>query len=69
MPGSWLEGQTLPAQTDEPTADEREAWLQVRESRWWHLRPGEQGYDQPLHAYLGFTEQAWRMHRLLGGFR
>ena len=34
--------------------------IQAREARWWYLEPGEPGYDQPLHTYLGMDERTWR---------
>lgn len=55
---------TTPVQT--PTQDLTEAQIAAREARWWYLSPGDEGWDQPLHAYLGFTEEQWRA-RLLGG--
>lgn len=65
MPGSaWLEAQTLPAPSVDPTGE-----LEARETRWWLLHPGEPGYNQPLHEYLGFTEQQWREQRMFRGFR
>lgn len=63
---------TIPTQTLDtshlgawnPEGDQRDLRLQIKESRWWNLAPGEPGYDQPLHAYLGFTEEAWRCYAI-----
>lgn len=49
-----------------PTQDQADAEIEAKEARWWYLFPGEDGWDVPLHAYLGFTEAQWRA-RALGG--
>lgn len=57
---------TTPIPAIDPGLDLHEHDIAAREARWWHLRPGEPGYDQPLHAYLGFTEQQWHQRRWEG---
>ena len=43
--------------------DIKAATLEVREARWWYLRPGDPGYGTPLWKYLGFpSERAWLDH-------
>lgn len=33
------------------------------EARWWLLRPGEVGYNTPIWAYCGMTEEQWEQRR------
>lgn len=60
----------VPAQTldtavwDARVEDARDLHLKAAERRWWYLEPGEFGYDQPLHEYLGMTEQQWREYAI-----
>lgn len=49
-----------------PERELRELHLAEREARWWLLEPGDEGFDVPLHAYLGMTEQQWRQRTVFG---
>lgn len=66
VPHSWLEGQVLLplAAPDDPAGE-----LEAKETAWYHLHPGEPGYDLPLHTYLGFTEDQWRARCVTRGWR
>ena len=59
----------LPTQTLTIPAMSAEDEVEIRETIWWHLQPGEPGYDQPLHTFCGFTEEQWRARRLERGWR
>lgn len=65
MPRSWLDSQVLPAADEADPSGE----LEAKEAAWWHLWPGEPGYTQPLHEYLGMTEQEWRARCVARGWR
>jgi hypothetical protein len=53
--------QTLDLAWLDPQREGRNLELQAREARWWSLEPGDEGYDTPLHQYLGFTSlDEWR---------
>lgn len=56
---------TLTVPPDMPIEDA----IEIREAIWWNLRPGEPGADQPLHAFLGFTEEQWRTRSMRRGRR
>lgn len=62
---TFLPTQTLALPAGLPEQDE----VEIRESLWWHLNPGEIGYNQPIWAYCGMTEEAWRARRLERGYR
>lgn len=65
---------TFPLMTPAPTPEQdqqdvdrlvREAQLRAKEAQWWYLWPGEEGWDQPLHEYLGFASlDEWREYAI-----
>ena len=60
----------LPTQTlTLPAVLDRQEEADILEAAWWQLSPGEIGYNQPIWAYCGFTEDQWRQRRLERGFR
>lgn len=59
-----IPSQTLPHWVPSDEEDMAKAELAAREARWWRLGPGEPGYGQTLHEYLGFTEQQWREYAI-----
>lgn len=61
----WVEGQTLQLPEGMNPEDE----IDAKEAIWWHLHPGDPGYEQTLHEYCGFTEDEWRKRRLARGWR
>lgn len=52
-----------------PTDLDPEEEINIREAVWWHLSPGQIGYNQPIWAYCGFTEEAWQRRRMERGWR
>ena len=59
----------LPTQTLAIPEMDMEDEVGIRETIWWHLQPGEPGYDQPLFEFCGFTEEEWLARRLKRGWR
>ena len=47
-----------------PDADVEAARLRLREAHWWALWPGDDGYQTPLHEYLGMTLDQWRAYAI-----
>lgn len=43
--------------------------VEILESAWWQLEPGQSGYDQPIWAYCGMTEEQWGNRKLRRGWR
>lgn len=43
--------------------------VEILESAWWLLEPGQVGYDQPIWAYCGMTEEQWEHRKLRRGWR
>lgn len=65
MSDYFLPTQVLPT----PAVMDEQDEADIREAMWWNLSPGEIGYNQPIWAYCGYTEDAWRTRRLERGWR
>lgn len=43
--------------------------VEILESAWWRLEPGQPGYDQPIWAYCGLSHEEWENRKLRRGWR
>lgn len=43
--------------------------IEVKESAWWRLEPGQAGYELPVWSYCGMTREQWELRKLRRGWR